>query len=386
MNNKIKKICFVTGSRSDYDLLYHLIYEAKKRKNLKSRLIVTGSHFDKRFGFTYKNIIKDKIKIDNKIKLNFTNFNPVNISKYVSENLSKVSAVLKKTKPDLVIILGDRYEILSVAISCLILNIPLAHIFGGEVTHGSIDDSIRHSITKMADYHFVSTNLYKKRVIQLGERPNTVFNVGGLYVDNVRNTKILSKKAIERQLKFKFLEKNYLVTFHPETNYIENTIKNLNFLLNCLSKIKDALIIFTYPNADTHNDKFKYLINNFEKKNKNCIKFKNLGRLKYVTILSYVDCIIGNSSSGILEAPTLGIPTINIGNRQSGRVSAKSIINCSFNESSFFRSLRKIKTNSFKKNMKLMTNPYGNGNSAKKILKIICDINSKNKFKKFYDL
>tara|TARA_X000000950_G_C13793754_1_gene610515 strand:- start:521 stop:1237 length:717 start_codon:yes stop_codon:yes gene_type:complete len=238
----------------------------------------------------------------------------------------------------------------------------------------------------MADYHFVSTNLYKKRVIQLGERPKTVFNVGGLYVDNVKNTKILPKEIIEKKLKFKFLKKNYLVTFHPETNSIENTIKNLNFLLKCLSKIKDALIIITYPNADTHNDKFKYLINNFEKNNKNCIKFKNLGRLKYISILSYVDCIIGNSSSGILEAPTLGIPTINLGNRQTGRVSAKSIINCSYNENFFFKSLIKIKTKSFKKNMKVMTNPYGNGNSAKKIFKIICNIKTKNKLKKFYDL
>ena len=386
MQEKIRDLCFITGSRSDYDLLYHLISKAKNNNNFKVKLIATGSHFDKRFGYSYKNILKDNLKIDSRIKLSLNNFDPLSISKYVSENLVKISKVLKKYKPDLVIILGDRYEIMSVAISCLISNIPLAHLSGGEVTHGSIDDSIRHSITKMSDLHFVSNTKYKKRVIQLGEEPNTVFDVGGLYIDNVKKTKILNKKLIEKKLRFNFLKKNYLVTFHPETNSIHNTIDNFKFILKCLKKIKNSLIIFTYPNADTHNDKIKFLIDNFVKQNQNSVKFKNLGRVKYLSVLSNVDCLIGNSSSGILEAPALGVPTLNLGNRQIGRVSAKSVLNCNYNEDQFFKLLNKINTKTFKSKIQTMTNPYGNGKSSERILKIINSLTKIEKIKKFYDL
>ena len=281
-----------------------------------------------------------------------------------------------------------RYEIFSFAVSCLFLNIPIAHIFGGELTQGAFDDTIRHSISKMSMFHFVSNEKYRKRVIQLGEDPKRVFNVGGISVDNVLNSKKLNRLDIEKKLNFKFFEKNILVTFHPETLELQNTIRNFKIILNSLQKIKNTLFIFTYPNADTNNTDISKMIEKFVYNNTTIsISFKNLGRVLYLSILQEVDCILGNSSSGILEAPALKTPTINMGERQSGREMASSIIRCKYNSTSIINSIKKIKSENFLKKLISINNPYGNGGSSNKIYSIVKKISLPTSNKKiFFDL
>ena len=388
MKRRIKNVCFITGSRADYDLLNNLIQVFKKKNGIDYNIIVTGSHFSRKHGYSIKNIIADKHKIYSKINLNFKEFSNVDIAKYTGKAIIKSSKILSNLKPNLVFLLGDRYEIFSFAVSCLFLNIPIAHIFGGELTQGAFDDTIRHSISKMSMFHFVSNEKYRKRVIQLGEDPKRVFNVGGISVDNVINSKKLNRSDIEKKLNFKFLEKNILITFHPETLELQNTVRNFKIILNSLKKIKNTLFIFTYPNADTNNTDISKMIEKFVHNNTTISKsFKNLGRVLYLSILQEVDCILGNSSSGILEAPALKTPTINMGERQSGREMASSIIRCKYNSTNIINSIKKIKSKNFLKKLISINNPYGNGESSNKIYSIVKKISLPISNKKiFFDL
>ena len=377
-------ICVVTGSRSEFGLLYWVIKKIELEKKFELNLIVTGSHLEKKFGNTISEINSSGIKVSHKININTNDYSKKGVLKSINKLLQRMPNVLKKRKPDLMILLGDRFEIFGSAICAYILNIPIAHFHGGELTFGSIDDGFRHSITKLSHFHFVSNIVYKKRIIQMGENPKNVFVVGGLGIENINKTFLLNKKQLEKKLNIKFSKRNILVTFHPLTIRNSDNKKFIENILKALDTFKNLSIFFTRSNADADN----LIINNevlrYIKKNpKKCFYFKSLGTNNYLSFLKNVDCVIGNSSSGIIEAPSLKVPTINIGNRQSGRLMAPSIISCNYSKNSIIKSLNIVFSKKFSSNFK---NPYGNANSSEKTLKILKKIDLKNvKNKIFYD-
>ncbi len=380
----IRKICVVTGSRADYDHLYWLLKLLKKNKKFDLSIIVTGSHLEKKYGSSIKNITKDGFKKLHKIRLFLGKDKVENITRSTSLGILSFSKKLKQIKPDIVLMLGDRYEIFSCAISASFLKIPIAHFNGGEVTSGAFDEWIRHSITKMSTIHFVANKKYQNRVIQLGENKRNVFNVGGLSSDNVRKTKTLKKREIEKTCNFRFYSKNILVTFHPVTLGEKDSKKYFKEIILALEKLEETLIIFTFPNADNDNLSIINMIKKFVKKNKNAICFISLGRKKYLSIMKYCDAVVGNSSSGLLEAPYFNIPTINIGNRQEGREKANTVIDCNTNRIEILRTIKSIN----KKKLKLsnIKNLYGLGNTAENVIKILSNKNlNLNIKKKFVD-
>lgn len=383
----MKKILIVTGTRAEYGLLKPLIKELMK-KNPDLGLLVTGTHLEKKFGFSVIEIEKDEFPIWGKIKINARGLGPSSICKSLSMAVSKVSNLLKKINPDLVIVLGDRYEILAITQVANIYKIPIAHIHGGESTEGLIDESIRHSITKMSHLHFTSTNAYKKRVIQMGEKPSTVFNVGALGVENIKNIKKYKKKELEDYYKIKFCKIIFLITYHPVTLSDRSPKQCINQVLKALANFENTTFFFSYPNADTFGDKIIKPIQEFSKKNtKNCFIEKNIGLERYVSLLNISDVIIGNSSSGIIEAPSAGTPTVNIGIRQKGRIQSESTINCEEDEVSITKSIKKALSKDFKILAKRCLNPYDKSKTSTSIANKIININAKNLLlKSFYDL
>ena len=367
----MKKICAVTGSRAEYGLLRWVMEGIKKSKLLNLQLIVTGMHLLPEFGLTANSIVNDGFNIDKKIEMLLSSDTPVGITKSMGIGLIGFAEALNELKPDLLLVLGDRFEILTAANAALLARIPIAHIHGGESTEGAIDEAIRHSITKMSHIHFVASRTYKNRVIQLGENPNTVYNVGGLGIDNFIKLNLLDKSSLEKAIEFKLKNKNLLITFHPVT-LENNTSKNqMNELLHSLSELKDTGLIFTMPNADTDSRILFKMIQDFVQKNKNAIVFTSLGQLRYLSCIKYVDAVIGNSSSGLIEVPYLKKPTINIGDRQKGRLKADTIIDCNPERLSINNAIKKAFSNDFKSKIKESINPYGNGGGSEKIVKII---------------
>lgn len=387
MNLSKKVICVISSSRADYGLLKNIIFEIKKSKKLILKLLVTGTHLSSSHGLTYKEIMNDKIRIDNKIKVLKNSDSELGVSKSLSEGIKKFSYTYNKIKPDLVLVLGDRFEIFSAAIASMLSRIPIAHIHGGESTEGVIDEAIRHSITKMSHLHFVAATPYKKRVIQLGESPKNVYCVGGMGVDTIKKTKFYSKKFLEKKIGFSLNKKNILVNFHPVTIKKNMTRIYISEILKALKLFQDSRIIFTMPNAD-HESKIIFKeINNFVKKNKNSTVFKSLGSLTYLSCLKFVDIIVGNSSSGLLEAPTLKTPTINIGERQDGRLKAKSITDCPPKKKEIVTNIKKVLRNKGKFNKSYFKSPYGTIGASKKIISILEKKSFNNLLKKtFYDL
>ena len=380
-----KKICVVTGSRADYGLLKWLILFLQNDKNIRSSLIVTGAHLSKKYGYTVDAIKKDQIKISSKIDLKIKKTDEISLSNSMAISLNKTTKELIRIKPHIVILLGDRYELLSSAISCMLLNIPIGHIHGGELTEAAFDDSIRHSITKMAHLHFVSNNTYKKRVIQLGENKNNIHVVGGLGLDNFKYIKLLTKKELEKNLKIKFLKKSCLVTFHPVT-LEKNSLFQLKQLLDSIKSFKEITFIITSPNADTIGMKMKKLILTYAKKHNNFHFFNSLGQLKYISSINVVDFVLGNSSSGVIEVPELNKYTINVGNRQKGRLMAKSIIQCNPNKKEITKKINLIYKKYIKKKLKNNSKLYGESGASLKIYNILKKTNFENLInKKFYD-
>jgi len=383
-----KKVCVITGTRAEYGLLMQLLKELKNNIAFDLQLIVTGMHLSPEFGLTVNEIIKDGFKINKRIEMILSGDTPSDISKSVGVGFFGFADAYKDLNPDLIILLGDRYELIPAAYTANIFRIPVCHIHGGECTEGLIDEATRHSITKMSQLHMVANKIYFKRVQQLGEQKNRIFLVGGMGIDNIKKFKFLKKKDLEEQLNFKFGNKNLLITFHPvtlEKNTSEEQIKNL---LKALDAFKDIRLIFTKPNSDTYGRKIIYLIDEYVKKNQDrASSFISLGQLKYLSVLKYVDGVVGNSSSGLLEVPTYKIGTVNIGDRQRNRLKASSVIDCKPNEKDIIKSLKKLYSKSFQKKIKKTTNPYGNGGSAKKIIKILKSLNYDNLLiKKFYDI
>ena len=322
-----------------------------------------------------------------KINLKLKKDNSEGLSSAISLGLNKFVNLFKKLSPDSILVVGDRFEIFTAAVAATICRIPICHIHGGELTEALLDDVFRHSITKMSHVHFAATQIYKRRIIQLGEHPRRVFNVGGLGVDSIKTYKFLTKSEIEKILNFKFLEKNILVTFHPETLNKESTKKNFTSLLNALKKLKNTNIIFTMPNYDIDSSIIHTLILNFVKKNKDAYFFKSLGQKVYYSCCKYFDCMVGNSSSGLLEMPSFKKYTVNLGDRQKGRIKAASVINCKFRSNEIFRKINYALNKKNQLKILRVKNPYGNGGASKKIVSILERIKFKKIInKKFYDI
>lgn len=377
------KVCVVTGSRADYGLLYNLIKKLSEDDFFQLHLSVTGMHLSDEFGSTQKEIISD-FKIDSRVESLEASDNVDSVSKSIAKGINEYSKLFKNYTPDLLIVLGDRYEIFAAVIAAMSYRIPIAHCHGGEITEGSMDDSIRHSISKFSHLHFTASEKYKKRVIQLGESPNSVFNVGPLVYDNINNNSFYSKRELEQFLGRKFNEINFLVTFHPLT--LEKNLSEIYFkeLLISLSSFPEALIIFTSPNSDQEGLKIKKLILEFVSKNNNSVFHKSLGYKLYLSFLKNVNLVIGNSSSGIIEAPIVNTTTINIGNRQKGRDFLSSVISCEPNKYDIREKIKmgldlREKIDSLQKNMIL--------SPSEEIIRILKTTDFKNiLFKKFNDL
>lgn len=382
------KILIATGTRAEYGLLKPLMTAIKNEPNWQLQILVTGAHLSPEFGLTYREIEKDGFTIDKKVEMLLSSDTPTSIIKSMGIAMMGFSDALPDLKPDFLVILGDRYEMLSLASSALIFNLPIVHIHGGEITEGAYDDAIRHSITKMSHLHFASTAEYKNRIIQLGENPDNVFNVGAIGLDSVKNLELLDKNALENNLDIVFKKYNYQVTFHPSTLDVEPPEKQFEVLLNAIDQQEDSFFIFTKSNADTGGRIINEMIDAYVAKNKEkTIAYSSLGNLRFLSVVKVCDAIIGNSSSGILEAPSLKTLTINIGDRQKGRIQAKSVINVKMSESEILEAFQIIKSNKFNDGTTDFYNPYGEGNTTKQIMKVLRSIELKNfRTKKFHDL
>lgn len=335
-----RKICIVTGTRAEYGLLFRIMKEIQADDELELNLIATGMHLSPEFGLTYKQIEEDGFIIDEKIEMLLSSDTPVAIAKSMGIATMGFADAFQRLKPDILVLLGDRFEIFSAAQTALIMRIPVAHISGGELTEGAIDDAIRHSLTKMSHIHFTANEEYARRVIQLGEQPDRVFNVGDTGVENIRKMSFLTKEELSVFFNWE-LNKYFLVTFHPttlETRTAEEQMKNL---LSALNSFPQYQIIFTKSNADTDSRRINELIEEYTKSYPERVKsFFSLGQLRYLSAMKYCTMVIGNSSSGIVEAPVLSKPTINIGDRQKGRLKASSVIDCSPNVDEITNSIR----------------------------------------------
>lgn len=384
----MRKVCVITGTRAEYGLLYWLLKLLENDKEVTLQLIVTGSHLSKQHGETVNFIENDGFKITKKIDILLSNDSRASICKSMSLAMLGFSDAYEAIKPDLLILLGDRYEIFCAASAAQIYKLPIAHIHGGELTLGAMDDAFRHSITKMSHLHFTSTLEYKKRIHQLGEDPKNTFHVGPLGNDNLKRCKLLNKKEFEQSIQFKLKKKNFLITFHPETLNQQSPSEQMKELLDAVSEYQEYGFIFTMPNADTHASSIKKLIADYVKKFTNhAVAFSSLGQLRYVSALKIVDGVIGNSSSGIIEAPYFAKPTINIGIRQEGRIQSNTTYNCPAKKSEISKKIKFITTlnkSILKKNLK---NPYSKMNASEQIYKVLKKKNfSCEMVKKFYDI
>ena len=373
-----RKICVITSTRADYGLLRGVMEKITLTSSLDLQIVVTGMHLSPEFGLTYQEIEQDNFKIDYKIEALLSSDTAIGVS------LIGFADAFKSLQPDLVILLGDRFEIFAAATACHIAGIPIAHLHGGEVTEGAIDDALRHAITKMSSIHFVAANDYKKRVIQLGEQPERVFLVGGLGIDSINNLKLLQREQLEQELGIKLGKKNLLITFHPTTIETESPEFQTTELLSALSELKETRLVFTYPNADAGGRSIIKLVNDFIKLNPNAIGYTSLGQKKYFSCVKEFDGVIGNSSSGIIEVPTFKKGTINIGSRQKGRIHAPSIISCEAKREEITSAIKTLYSTQFQENLIHTVNPYGDGGASDRIISIIEQLPLAGVNKKFF--
>ena len=382
------KICVVTGTRAEYGLLRWVIDGISKSPVFELQLIVTGMHLSPEFGLTVQEIEADGYRIDRKVEMLLSSDTPVGISKSMGLGMIGFADAFEDLQPDFLLVLGDRFEIFSAVSSALIARIPIGHIHGGEATEGLIDESIRHSISKMSHYHFVAADEYRRRVIQLGEAPDRVFHVGGLGIDNILQLELLPRHDLEVALDFQFLSKNMLITFHPVTLEKDSSAYQMDQLLAVLGQLQDVGLIFTMPNADTDGRVLFEKIKTFCRDKVNAKAFTSLGQLRYLSCLRYVDVVVGNSSSGLLEVPSFKKATVNIGDRQRGRLKATSVIDCEPNVSSILQAINISFSSEFLNQLKTTVNPYGNGGASQEILKLLSSIvlHCKSCKKSFYDL
>ena len=369
----MKKICIVTGTRAEYGLLKPVIERIKKNRDLELQLVATGMHLSPEFGLTYQEIEEDGYPINAKIEMLLGADTASGNTKSMGVALIGFADYFEINKPDILLILGDRYEMLAVAAAAMMAKIPIAHIHGGETTEGAVDEAIRHSITKMSHLHFTATEVYRKRVIQLGENPSRVFNVGALGVENVKNVPLMQKEELEENIGFVFSDKTLMVTYHPVT--LEHTTAREQFmtLLEVIEENEDLRVIFTKANSDTDGKVINKMIDEFvEIHSGRCAAYTSLGQVRYLSALKYCSAVVGNSSSGIIEAPSFGIPTVNIGDRQRGRVCAESVIHCGNAKEDIEEALRMGLSPYFRSEIKNVRNPYEGDRTSEQIVDILC--------------
>lgn len=386
----MRKICVVTGTRAEYGLMSRLMRLIKDSSETQLQIIATNMHLSPRFGNTYQEIEEDGFTIDKKVPI-IDETAPDNANstlKSMAVALAGFADAYEDLKPDMVLVLGDRYEILAAATAALIERIPVAHLHGGEITEGAYDDAIRHSITKMSHLHFTSTEQYRNRVIQLGEQPERVFNVGAIGVENIKKLPLLSKEDIEKDIQFNIDENTILVTYHPVTLGKHTAEQDINDFLAVLEERPELRIIFTMPNSDTGGQAITDAINAFVEKHYDRARaFKSLGVKRYLSVMRQVAAVVGNSSSGLLEVPSFGIPTLNIGDRQNGRIACESIYHCETDKESVIRGLDKVLSPEFREFAKTVHNPYDKENTAQSIYEVISTYPlDKLNQKHFYDL
>ena len=386
----MRKICVVTGTRAEYGLLSRLMRMIKDSQETQLQLIVTNMHLSSKYGNTYKEIENDGFTIDRKVPIIDENSNNDSLStvREMSQGLKGYAEAYQELKPDLLLILGDRYEMLAAATAALIMRIPIAHISGGAISEGAFDDAIRHSITKMSQLHFTEAEDYRRRVIQLGEQPDRVFNVGALGVENIKKLPLMSEEEIEADIKFKIDKKTILVTYHPVTLGNHTVEQDITEFMNALCQRPDIRVIFTMPNSDTGSQAIVEAINGFVAKNQErSVAYKSLGVLRYLSVMKEVGAVVGNSSSGLVEVPSFGIPTLNIGDRQKGRLAAESVLNCDTDCESILAGLARVLSPEFIEVASKSQNPYDKEGTAKSIFDVIStyplkELNQKH----FYDI
>ena len=383
----MRKICVITGTRAEFGLLRPLIELIANDKELQLQLIATGMHLSPEFGYTLNEITDAGFVVDKKVECLLSSDSSIGVSKTIALAVSGFADALDDLAPDLVVVLGDRTEILGAVIATAMANIPIAHLYGGETTEGAYDEAIRHSITKFSHLHFTSTEAYRKRVIQLGEYPNTVFNVGAIGLDAIKKLSLLDREAFEKAISFKLKERNVLITYHPVTLEKEAPIETFENVLTALDELTDTALIFTHANSDKNGRIINKMITEYVSSHKDkAVEFKSLGQLRYLSALQFVDFVIGNSSSGMTEVPAFYIPTINIGDRQKGRINCESVINSNNSLEDIKKSITFALDKTFREKILQQELLYGNGTAAEKILQIIKEHNHISIKKSFYNI
>ncbi|NQX81167.1 MAG: UDP-N-acetylglucosamine 2-epimerase (hydrolyzing) [Flavobacteriaceae bacterium] len=379
-----RKICVVTSTRAEYGLLRPLISKSSINENIELQLVVTGSHLSVEFGLTYKEIEKDGFRIDKKIEMLLSSDSDIAVLKSMALAQLSFADTFDNLRPDIIVVLGDRFELLPIVSSALVLKIPVAHIHGGETTEGALDESVRHAVTKMSHIHFPSHEVYKNRIVQLGENHKRVYNVGSLGYENIKNTTLLTKTEFEDSINFKLASKNILVTYHPVTLEFDTVEEQFNDILEVLDGLEDTHIIFTKANADAGGRVVNEMIDKYVSANESkAVAFHSLGLKRYLSALSHVDCVLGNSSSGLLEVPYFDIPTVNIGDRQKGRLRADTVIDTDNRKENIIKAIDKALDYSHK----FDDSNISDYNVSDKIVKVLESIELKGILKKkFYDL
>ena len=382
-----RKICIITGTRAEYGLLRWIMQGIKDDAELRLQIIATGMHLSPEFGLTFQTIEQDGFQIDRKVEMLTSSDSPVGIAKSMGLGLIGLADALNELRPDLVVLLGDRFEIFAAVSAALVARIPVAHLHGGETTEGAFDEALRHSITKMSHLHFVAAEAYRRRVIQLGEQPDRVFLVGGLGVDNIKRLKLLSREALEASLGFKLGHKNLLVTFHPVTLETATAENQMGALLDALAALHGTTLVFTLPNADTDGRALIKMVEKFVAEHPNARAYASLGQLRYLSCIALADGVVGNSSSGLTEVPSFKKGTINVGDRQRGRLQAASVINCDPTQKSIAKALDQLYSKEFKESLCHVVSPYGEGGASAKVVNILKNISVAGVVKKkFYDI
>ena len=382
-----RKICVVTGTRAEYGLLRWVMDGIQGSSDLALQVVATGMHLSPEFGLTYREIEKDGFTIDRKVEILLSSDTPVGLSKSMGLGMISFGDVLQDLHPDLVLVLGDRFEIFSAVAAAMVARIPVAHLHGGEATEGLIDESIRHSITKMSHLHFVATEAYGKRVVQLGESPERVYVVGGLGIDNIRKLPLLSREELEKSLGFDLGKRNLLVTFHPVTLENATSARQMDELLAALELERDTQLVFTMPNADTDGRVLFEMIERFVATHANAHAFASLGQQRYLSCIAHFDGVVGNSSSGLIEVPSFRKGTVNIGDRQRGRLKASSVIDCPPERGAISAALQRLQSSEFSGVLANTTNPYGDGGASGRVVDTLRAVSLQGILKKrFHDL
>lgn len=383
-----RRICIVTGTRAEYGLFYWILKGLQINPRVELQIVVTGMHLSPEFGSTYQQIEADGFEITDRVDMLLSGDSPAAIAKSLGLGVIGMSDCFRRIQPDLLVVLGDRYETFAAAQAAMVLQIPIAHIHGGEVTEGAIDEAIRHSITKMSQYHFVAAEPYRKRVIQLGEKPAHVFYVGAPGLDHITKLNLLSKVTLEEELGLTLNQPTFLITYHPVTLASNDTEKKVHSLLQALDEFPHATLIFTRANSDTNGRIINQCFEAYVQKHSNHAKlFSSLGQLRYLSAIKHCDVVIGNSSSGLTEVPVLHKPTVNIGPRQDGRLKATSIIDCKDGRTDIVQAIQKALSTDFQATLPYTESLYGHGNASEKIIEALIELPLDAILqKKFYDL